>query len=784
MMSRILITTAFLSVALGSAFAQNSLRQAARNNTSNDNGLLKAFVTLQQPVALAKTAVKNPTEIARILDLDVKSSVEVLNVETDQIGDEHIRLQQTYLGFPIENSMYLLHTHNGAVTAMNGEMVATFPANLSAQRQVLISEKTALKAATDFIGASEYKWQLEEEEQFIKRESENAAASFYPKFNKVWISATEGIEPAKLRLAYKLDIYAHDPLSRDFVFVDAHTGAVIGKKGQLFHTDVPGTAVTAFSGTQTITTDLLNGSYRLREVARGLGIQTFNMKKGTNYASAVDFTDADNNWNNVNTTKDQYATDAHWGAEKTYDYFKNTYNRNSIDGNGFAIKNYIHYSTNYFNAFWDGTRMTYGDGDASNGNKPLTAIDVCGHEITHGLTSYTANLTYSNESGALNEGFSDVFGNTIEVFARPTQNSWLIGEDFYTIRSMSNPNAYQQPDTYQGTYWATGTADNGGVHTNSGVLNYWYYLLCAGGTGTNDKGTAFNVTSIGMTKAAAIAFRTLTIYLTPSSNYAACKTASLQSATDLYGAGSPEVTQVNNAWIAVGLGTTGGGTTACTDIYEANESLTAAKVIATNTAITAKISSSTDKDYFKFTTTTAAKNIKLTLTGLPADYDLKLYNSAGTQLAVSELSGTASESVTYNNGAVGTYYAYVYGYGGVNSATCYSLTANVSGTAFFGTEGGATEGDLVVLGNKNDAKTHNTLYPTPASTEFNIVYEATEAATVAINLYDISGKAVLTRIVTTNTGTNTFKVDLPVMASGLYFVRIGENSLQRLMIQQ
>jgi bacillolysin len=779
-MHKILLTATFLSACLGTAFAQSNLRQAAQG----ENGMLKAFVTLPQPIALSKTTAADPKALSTLLGLEANAGLQVLGVEQDQIGAEHIRLQQTYLGFPIENTMYLLHTRNGAITAMNGQLVANFPATLATQRKAAISEKAALKAATDYIGASEYKWQLEEEELFIKRESENPKATFYPVFNKVWISTTDGVNPAQLRLAYKLDIYAHEPLSRDFVFVDAMTGAIIGKKTQLFHTDVPGTAVTAFSGTQSITTDQVSAtSFRLREVARGLGIQTFNMKKGTNYASAVDFTDTDNNWNNVNTTKDQYATDAHWGAEKTYDYFKNTYNRNSIDGAGFAIKNYVHYSTNYFNAFWDGSRMTYGDGDASNGNKPLTAIDVCGHEITHGLTSYTANLTYSNESGALNEGFSDVFGNTIEAYARPTQNSWLVGEDFYTIRSMSNPNAYQQPDTYQGTYWATGTADNGGVHTNSGVLNYWYYLLCAGGSGTNDKGTAFNVTAITMTKAAAIAFRTLTVYLTPSSNYAACKTASIQAATDLFGAGSPEVTQVNNAWIAVGVGSTG-GTTACTDAYEANESLTAAKVIATNTAITAKISSSTDKDYFKFTTTTATKNIKLTLTGLPADYDLKLYNSAGTQLAVSELSGTTSESITYNNGAAGTYYAYVYGYGGVNSTTCYSLTANVSGTAFFGTDGGTVDGDVLVLDNKNDAKTEQTLYPSPASTELNLVYETTENEAASINLYDMSGRLVLSRIVNAAEGRNIFKIDLPALANGVYFVRIAEGKPQRVMIQQ
>lgn len=224
----------------------------------------------------------------------------------------------------------------------------------------------------------------------------------------------------------------------------------------------------------------------------------------------------------------------------------------------------MHYSRNYFNAFWDGSRMTYGDGSSTNGNKPLTALDVCAHEIGHGMTTKTANLVYQKESGSLNEAFSDILGNSVEFWARPTQASWKLGEDFsYVIRDMANPNAYGDPDTYGGTYWVnpnctpSSTNDYCGVHTNSGVLNFWYYLLVNGGSGTNDKGFAYNVTGVGLDKAAQIAYRTLTTYLTSTSTYANARTYSLQAAADLYGAGSAEVTQTTNAWNAVGVG---GGT--------------------------------------------------------------------------------------------------------------------------------------------------------------------------------------------------------------------------------
>ncbi len=494
-----------------------------------------------------------------------------LGLEKDKLGFETHRFQQTINDIPVEYGMMAVQTKGGKIVGETGKWILKIPATI--EKKANISESTALQSALSFVGADSYKWQNKEEEEFIKKESKNNDASFAPKGELVYYSDPSDEKIGDLKLAYKFDIYAEKPLSRQYVFVDAKDAKVLGTNALIHETNAPGTATTGYSGNRSIVADSYNGSYRLRETGRngGTAVETYNLKKGTSYASAVDFTDTDNNWNNVNTNKDQYATDAHWGAEITLDYFYTKFGRKSIDNNNFTIKSYIHYSTNYFNAFWDGSRMTYGDGSSTtNGGKPLTAIDVCGHEITHGLTTKTANLAYQRESGALNEGFSDIFGNTIERWARPTQASWKLGEDFsYVIRDMANPNGYSQPDTYLGTYWkATTTSgcstpsqsnDYCGVHTNSGVLNFWYYLLVTGGTGTNDKGFAYNVSAIGIDKAGAIAYRTLTNYLTSSSTYANARTYSLQAAADLYGAGSNEVTQVTNAWNAVGVG---GGTSA------------------------------------------------------------------------------------------------------------------------------------------------------------------------------------------------------------------------------
>jgi len=267
----------------------------------------------------------------------------------------------------------------------------------------------------------------------------------------------------------------------------------------------------------------------------------------------------------INFTSNRTAVQAHWGAEQTHKYFSQKHNRNSYNDNGGIIRSYVSYDSNYVNAFWDGSRMTYGDGDGVDFG-PLVALDIVGHEIGHGVTEYSAGLVYSYQSGALNESFSDIFGESIEAFATGN-NDWLMGDEIGAggsggaLRSISNPNAFGQPDTYLGSNWYSGSGDNGGVHYNSGVQNFWFYLLSTGGSGTNDNGDSYNITNIGMEKAAAVAYRNLTTYLSSNSQYDDARAGAIQSAIDLYGAGSTEEIAVTNAWYAVGVGAAyqGGG---------------------------------------------------------------------------------------------------------------------------------------------------------------------------------------------------------------------------------
>jgi len=205
--------------------------------------------------------------------------------------------------------------------------------------------------------------------------------------------------------------------------------------------------------------------------------------------------------------------------------------------------------------------MSYGDGD---GNKfgPFTAIDICGHELTHGVTQFSAGLNYQNESGALNESFSDIFGKCIESYSNAPNFSWIIGgritlNGHAPLRDMANPNIFSQPGFYFGQFffdYNSSQVDQGGVHTNSGVQNFWFYLLCQGGSGVReDNGHPYQVDSIGMDKASRICYLSLTSYLYPWAEYLDAATISLDAVRSLYGQGSFEYNQVREAWIAVGV---------------------------------------------------------------------------------------------------------------------------------------------------------------------------------------------------------------------------------------
>jgi hypothetical protein len=294
---------------------------------------------------------------------------------------------------------------------------------------------------------------------------------------------------------------------------------------------------------------------------------------------------------------------------KVFEYYRTVHNRNGVNGAngaaGKAVAAVVHFDSKYVNAYWDGTAMYFGDGDNVQSNS-LGVLDVCGHELTHGVTEFSANLNYQDESGALNESFSDVMGASIEFYAQPDGKSiypndtqgaadWKLGEDCWLegscLRDMRNPastvtmnSGYQQPTKVGGALWQNykiDTSDNGGVHQNSGPQNFFYYLLSDGGSGTND-GLSYSVTGIGITNARLVAYRALTVYCTTTTDYKGARDAWVSAANDLNAAWVPSV---KAAWNAVGVAGTSPVITSATSLRGAVGSSLSYQIVATQTPI-------------------------------------------------------------------------------------------------------------------------------------------------------------------------------------------------------
>ncbi|MBI9067497.1 MAG: M4 family metallopeptidase [Salinivirgaceae bacterium] len=528
-----------------SLFAQNFEKQ-----TVDRNGYptFVKFNTKEKAISKSETNAI----LSSAFNLTKSDEFKSFRTEKDNIDWTHERFQQYYKGIKVENGVCIVHSHDGILESLSGEFKLINEINTTPA----FAEEVAIKKAKAFVNAEEYMWEQDK--------------TYKPTTELVVVAHDYGKHPKDVHqmvLAYKVDIYASKPLSRNYIYVNAQTGEVVHVNARIHRANATGSADTRYSGTKSISTDSYNSSYRLRDYSRGNGIITYNCNESTSYTSAVDFTDANNSWTAAeynNADKDNGALDAHWAGMMTYDYFTDVHGRNSFDGNGALMKTYVHFDSNYDNAYWNGSVFTFGDGSSFD---ILTSLDVFGHEFGHAVCSYTADLTYQNEEGALNEAFSDIWGCAIEYRYAPEKDNWLMGEDLGSaLRSISDPKSKGLPDTYNGTNWAALSSspsqynDYGGVHTNNGPFCYWFYLISEGGTGTNDNGDSYTVSGIGIDKAEQITFRIESQYMTSSSDYADARTYAIQAAQDLYGADSQEEISVTNAMYAVGVGSAYGPT--------------------------------------------------------------------------------------------------------------------------------------------------------------------------------------------------------------------------------
>ena len=498
-----------------------------------------------------------------------------------------------------------------------------------------------------------------------------------------------------------------ETIHRDYM-IDAHTGRILKQWDDLHTTAAVGTGNSQYSGTVSLNTNSTASGFELRDMTRGTG-GTFgnNVVTNLNHATTGNgtiYTDADNTWGDganyvegSSTTAANGQTagvDALFGIMETWDYFKKVMGRNGIDGTGKASYIRVHYSNSYDNAFWSDACfcMTFGDGSSFT---TLTSMDVAGHEMAHGVCATTANLTYSGESGGLNEANSDIHGTMVEFYRTTpgattvpaTGGNWTIGEQLSStpLRYMYKPSLDgSSPDAWSSTI---GSLD---VHYSSGPMNRCFYFLSQGATTTGNTSTTYlpsGMTGIGNDHAARIEYRALSTYWTSSTNYASARTGMISAAIDLYGAGSPEEQAVWNAFHGINVGAAWSSTppppppSGSTFVeVEANNSIAAANTVAhTYTAIQGYLSATGDTDFFALTLN-PGETLAIAMTGPSGpDWDMKLVNSAGTQLAISQGS-TTTENLSYtNSGATAmTVYSNVYIYSGT-SATPYNLALTYSG---------------------------------------------------------------------------------------------------------
>ena len=464
-------------------------------------------------------------------------------VEIDDLKMAHTHFQQVVSGVPVWEGESIVHLRSdGELALVTDDMKEGVAVNTKAN----FTAGQAIKLAKQMYDGSNFL-------------TEKPTAD-------LWIYRGEDRD----HLAYRVRMDREDgtnATAMPVIFVDAQTGEKVFEYDNL----QTGSGPSLYSGTVNFTTSSVGSTFYMEDLTRRQG--TFNMNNTGNTTTGTGgtqsrYTDTNDVWDAANQ---RAGIDAHIGAAATYDYYQSVHGRNGIDGNngpgsttaaansGIAlVPSRVHFGSGYNNAFWNGSNMTYGDGDGTTFT-PLVTLDIAGHEMTHGVTERTANLTYSNESGALNESVSDIFGCMVERNARGgviDANTWLVGEQAYTpgtagdaLRYMDNPTRGNQPDYYPNRVITT--SDNGGVHTNSGISNYAFYLMSAGGT--TSRGAT--VVGTGASNAERIWYRALTVYMTSSTNFAGARTATLNAATDLFGNGSAPYNSVATAWCAVGVGT-------------------------------------------------------------------------------------------------------------------------------------------------------------------------------------------------------------------------------------
>ncbi|MBA9075381.1 M4 family metallopeptidase [Rufibacter quisquiliarum] len=529
---------------------------------------LPVFITGKLPAKGQPNARKSssPQEAGYSYLRELKATLQIIepdqefvvaNVQTDELQQTHLRMRQQYRGVPVYGGEVMLHTQNNQVSVLNGQY---FPTPSLVSVLPTVSGEAAIKTALASLGTTGTAAHLQSHSMLGKGENKARLVIYHPKRNHL-----------AERLTWHVTVYP-DLVHRWEYFIDALNGEVLHRYNHLCSADGPRTATgkDLNNVNQSLNTYQLGASYYLIDASRAMyNPSSVLPEKGTGVIYTLDLRDAAYTFNGafqqVTSTDNLWASSAsvsaHYNAGVVYEYFKTKHGRNSIDNKGSSIVSVINVKSDkgeiLDNAFWNGEAIFYGNGDKAF--KPLAgALDVAGHEMSHGVVQYTAGLEYQDEPGAINESMADVFGVLVEG------RNWLIGEDIVkataypsgALRSMQDPhnggtglqdvNKGWQPAHYSERY--TGTQDNGGVHVNSGVPNKAFYQFAT-------------ATGMSKDKAGRVYYRALSVYLTSLSQFTDLRYAVIQAATDLYGANSAEVAAARTAFTTVGIVDPGTGPT-------------------------------------------------------------------------------------------------------------------------------------------------------------------------------------------------------------------------------
>jgi bacillolysin len=487
---------------------------------------------------LSKEKVKNEKAVKEFLKankdlfkVNPHADLTLLEKTTDELGITHYKFSQSVKGVPVDGAIFVVHTNKSdEVIATTGQLYKDAAKQVK-NTKAKVNEQKAIDLAWKHINLSEKDTKVESSDELSVDGKKNSVKNTNVKKELV-VHEKDG----EFNLAYKVQLQFIQPYGANWqIFVDAEDGEILESYNAVADGATSGSGYGVLGDYKDLNTYYTNGTYYLFDVTKPMNgvIETRTANNGSRLPGYYSV-DSNNAWTSYSQGAE---VDAHANAEKVYDYYLNTHNRNSFDNRGASLVSTVHYGYNYNNAFWNGSQMVYGDGDGSTFTSLSGALDVVAHELTHAVTERTAGLQYQYQSGALNESFSDVFGYFLD------SEDYLMGEDVYTpgvsgdaLRSLSSPSRYGQPE-HMNDYVNT-SADNGGVHTNSGIPN---------------KAAYHTISSIGKTKAEKIYYRALTVYLTPTSNFSYARAALLQSAADLYGSGSSTYNAVKSAWDAVGV---------------------------------------------------------------------------------------------------------------------------------------------------------------------------------------------------------------------------------------